>query len=76
MVGSTIVEDIFLENGGVFVLMSLLKVAGLKLYCLISSLSQSCPKVMQSVLLGILVDICDNSKVTDISFCYFMPLPL
>eukprot|EP00731_Ephydatia_muelleri_P028307 Em0019g1180a len=47
VIGSSSVEDIFLENGGAFVLLDFLKV---------------CPSSMQNLVLGVLVDLCENPK--------------
>ncbi|CAI8001807.1 Cilia- and flagella-associated protein 69 [Geodia barretti] len=47
VVGSPVVEDIFLEEGGIFCLLDLLQV---------------CPLNNQSLVLGVLVDLCENPK--------------
>lgn len=47
VVGNALVEDIFLESGGVFTLLDLLQV---------------CPGNMQGLLLGVVVDLCENPK--------------
>ena len=64
MVGNNMVEDIFLENEGVFVLLDLLQVSSARCqaYCYSLYLKVS-PKNMRGLVLGVLVDLCDNPKV-------------
>lgn len=70
VVGNPVVEDIFLEEGGVFCLLDLLQVSNHKttrpiavcVYMCVLYM-QVCPDNNQNLVLGVLVDLCENPKV-------------
>lgn len=68
VVGNPVVEDIFLEEGGVFCLLDLLQVSNHKttqtvcVYMCVLYM-QVCPDSNQNLVLGVLVDLCENPKV-------------
>lgn len=75
VVGNAVVEDMFLEQEGVLVLLDVLSVSTQSLPTLheyqympvyawsINVFMQKCPENMKNLVLGVLVDLCENSKV-------------
>ncbi len=69
VVGNPMVEDMFLESEGALILLDLLRVrmhaySGLACCEYVHVTMQACPSNMQSLILGVLVDLCENPKVS------------
>lgn len=76
IVGSSLTEDFFLQEDGVFLLLDLLEVNWLiilyhKVYFMRSStiyntfycIFQACPNSLQNIVLGTVLELCENKKV-------------